>query len=461
LLVNRINNLNNPTFGYDKKLNNKVKATLEKNYTPFNKTLLATNEFCNKLEDTIIEREKNLAPIYEIDNLVRMLASFKYVFAQMMEALFPKLNYVATEAEGYLNNTAVKKDNQDWRINIASCLYDIYEPTEENLEIKLLKQEFDEKYTKVMNIVQEELTGSMNPNSKKEEKSLISEFKPNEYSPKGFVSIGGMLDLLTDLKEKIIDPIKDPRQAQIDRLEYGKKFPKAILFYGPPGCGKTFITEALAIQADIPLFKFKVSELGSSYINKTSENYENAFKQVEEHAKKIGKPCFLFIDEIDGVTKNRDNSDHAEDLKQMSTLLNLIETARARNIIVIGATNKYDLMDEAIRQRFDGHFHIGLPDENTRKEVLEKALEERQKAQNLLSSSDDICAVAKAFEGFSNRTIVDITDKAAIKALKDNRRDITKQDFFDIIDESSDLKVEDPSFYKHKKTKEIGFKHEN
>lgn len=458
MIVNRINNLNNPTFGYDKKLNNEVKSTLKKNNTPLTKTLLATNEFCNQLEDTIIKREKNLAPNDEIDNLVRMLASFKFVFAQMIETLFPKLNYVTTETQYYLNHPAVEKNHQDWRVNIADRLYDIYESPQENLEIELLREEFNQKYSKIMTYVQEKINDDI-PSPTKEDKNLISEFKPNEYSPKGFVSVGGMLDLLTELKEKIIDPIKDPQQAEIDRIEYGKKFPKAILFYGPPGCGKTFITEALAIHADIPLFKFKVSELGSSYINKTSQNYEKAFKQVEEHAKKIGKPCFLFIDEIDGVTKNRDNSDHTEDLKQMGTLLNLIETARARNIIVIGATNKYDLMDEAIRQRFDGHFHIGLPDEETRKEVLEKTLEGRQKAQNLLSSPEDLNAVAKYFEGFSNRTIVDIADKASIKALKEGRRDITKQDFFDIIDKSSDLKIKDPGAYKHKGKKEIGFKH--
>lgn len=456
--INATNNFNNPTFGYDKKLNNKVKNTLEKNDTPFNKTLLATNEFCNNLEDTIIKREKDLAPNYEVANLAKMLSNVKFAFAQVMETLFPKLNYTATEAQGYLSNSIVEKDNENWRVNIADKLLETYDSFDANIQIDLLREEFNEKHKKITEFIQNEFLDLIKPNSKNQEKSLISEFTPNEYSPKGFVSVGGMLDLLTELKEKIIDPIKDPRQAQIDKLEYGKKFPKAILFYGPPGCGKTFITEALAIQADIPLFKFKISELGSSYINKTSKNYEQAFEEVEKHAKEIGKPCFLFIDEIDGVTKNRDSRDHVEDLKQMSTLLNLIDTARSRNIIVIGATNKYDLMDEAIRQRFDGHFYIGLPDENTRKEVLEKTLEERQKAQSLLSSPSDLLAVAKAFEGFSNRTIIDIADKASLKALKDNRRAITKQDFLNIIDESPDLKVDEPNLYKHKKNKEIGFK---
>ena len=171
----------------------------------------------------------------------------------------------------------------------------------------------------------------------------------------------------------------------MDFAEYGKRPPRGIILYGPPGCGKTYITEALSIEAELPMFKFKVSDAGSKYINETSENYKKVFDHVAESAQAIGSPCILFIDEMDSISMNRGSDTSVEDAKQMGTLLNLIETARDRNIIVIGATNRYDMIDPAIKRRFDEQIYVPMPDEDLRAQVLIMTFNKWLKGQALAS----------------------------------------------------------------------------
>ena len=260
------------------------------------------------------------------------------------------------------------------------------------------------------------------------------------------------------LNDKLIFPIKDPEMAKFDELEYGKTLPRATLFFGPPGNGKTFLAEATAREAEVPLFKLKISQSGSKYINTTSKNYEKAFDIVAAKSQETNKPCILFIDEMDGLTKTRNGESDEEDLKQIGTLLDLINGARSRGIIVIGATNKHDLLDEAIKSRFDNQVFIGMPDKETRKAVLKKALEGKTKATALLASEKDLDAVATAFDGFSNRTITDLTPQAAMIARNDGRRNLTKDDYLEVIQKSQALKIKDGNRdYLAKKSNAIGF----
>lgn len=252
-----------------------------------------------------------------------------------------------------------------------------------------------------------------------------------------------MEKLKTDLYDKLISPIKDPEAAALDLLEYGKKLPRATLFFGPPGNGKTFLAEAIAREAEVPFYKLKISKAGSKYINETSGNYEAVFAAIEAKSKEINKPCILFMDEIDGLGRNRDGQSSEEDLKQIGTLLDLINEARSRGIIVIGATNKPDILDEAIKSRFDNQVFIPMPDKETRKAVLRKVLEGKTKAEELLRSELDLDSIATAFEGFSNRTITDLASQAAMIAKNDGRRNITKEDYLAVISKSKSLKVKD------------------
>lgn len=112
-----------------------------------------------------------------------------------------------------------------------------------------------------------------------------------------------MDELKKEITDKLIFPIRNPDIAKIDEVEYGKRYPRGILLYGPPGCGKTFTVEALAQELKLPLLKLKVGKAGSCFINQTSNNYEKAFEYAADLSKKNKSPVLFFIDEMDGLTQ--------------------------------------------------------------------------------------------------------------------------------------------------------------
>lgn len=425
----RINSLDNNnkkaiTFGYDKTLNNRVQKKLTEEPTDLNTRLLVLNDFCNKTEDMIVLKEKRGVSNIETEPLIDVLIGAKMALSRALTKIFPALNYSDIESEHYLNASDAKQSA--WREDMSFALS--FDPFAEPVA------------------------------GEKSEAPPIEEFKPNAESPKGFSSLGGMAKLKAELYDKIIFPIQNPEQAKLDEIEYGKKFPRGVLLYGPPGCGKTFVAEAVAMEAGVPMFKLKIANAGSMYINETSKNYEMAFAVVAEKSKEIGKPCILFMDELDGLSKKRGSQDSSEDLKQLGTLLDLINTARSRGIIVLGATNRHDVLDDAISSRFDGQVFVGLPDKETRTAVLKKCLEPRTKGVSLMNSEEDLSAIVDKFEGFSNRSITDLTNAAGILAKNDGRRDISKEDYLKVIAENQNLKIKSEDTYQSKSNRKgVGF----
>ena len=414
---------NSESFGYSAHLNKRLQTTLSQQApSDYVKSLGQLNNFCNTLEKTISQKFFK-ASVSETDPLIDMFIGLKTTLVDMIEEYFPHLDYLSREVMHYEKESLSPKSQ--WKAEISNALMG--------------------KIPRFFAISGEEgedaLSSSVGAKASGGAKNIINEFLPNTESPKGFSSLGGMKALQNDLRDKIISPITDPETAALDLLEYGKKLPRATLFFGPPGNGKTFLAEATAREAGVPFFKLKISEAGSKYINETSENYEAAFATVEAKSKEINKPCILFIDEIDGLGRNRDGQSNEEDLKQIGTLLDLINEARNRGVIVIGATNKHDMIDSAIKSRFDNQVFIGMPDKDTRKEVLKKSLEGKIKAENLLNSELDLDSIAEAFEGFSNRAITDLASQVAMIARNDGRRNISKDDYLTVIKKSQALKI--------------------
>ena len=129
--------------------------------------------------------------------------------------------------------------------------------------------------------------------------------------------------------------------------------PSGVLLYGPPGCGKTYIIEALAAEIKGDVYVMNCSNTGSKYVNQTANNIKKAFDYIYKKGDSSDRPVILFMDEIDAMTSNRDAHQSNEDIKTTAALLKYIEGAKAQNVIAIGATNKYDLVAPAIRRRFD------------------------------------------------------------------------------------------------------------
>ncbi|MBS4761047.1 MAG: ATP-binding protein [Clostridium sp.] len=471
------------SFGYNKSLDKELTKKLENDSSDSAQIIKNLRTFCNGTEDYIISMEKSKNKSVNLKNTIDSLIVSKHSLVQLVEDAYPELNYKKRETKHY--NTEASKTSYEadeitdyWRFTLANMLSaESLTPAQsarlEKMKVhgEVVSSSIPEEMEKpdpleaiamsmkaMVNIMSKQSEPASPPSQKpKELPDIIVPFVPKDGSPKGFESIGGMTELKEILRDKIIFPLLHPEKAALDLKEYGKKYPRAVLFYGPPGCGKTFITEALAQESGLPMYYLKIGKAGSEYINKTSQNYEKAFSEAENKAKETGKPVIMFIDEIDGLTKGRDSKSGGEDLKQIGTLLDLISNARGRNIIVIAATNKFDIVDDAIKRRFDEQIYIGFPDEKARESVLVKALEPRTKAQKLLYNSAAMKKIAQKTEGFSNDDLCVFADKAAYLARKDGRREIILEDFVKVIEENQGRKIKEDKYVPKSQRRPIGF----
>ena len=436
------------TFGYDKKLNERVNKRLARNTrSEKDKMLLELNKQCMKAEDLMWEAQKK-NNIELMNYYGDMLLSMKPFVVTEVDFRYPELNYRANELTSYQQElvNAPEKDAQGWISDITDCIVGDSE------------EDFDE------DTATEKLTGTYPSGNIKHSQAgtnLLEEFKPNEFSPKGFDSLGGMEKIKEQLMDEIIFPIKNPDEAKLDEIEYGKKYPRGIMFYGPPGCGKTYVVEALSQEANIPLYKLKLSKLGSSYINETATNIQKAFDYLEEVSKEKGTPVFLLMDEIEAITSARReciSGTDLEDTKTVDTLLTLIEEARSKGIIIFAATNKFKMIDDAVKSRLQDKIYIGLPDDKTREAVLKIHLNKRTKGVSLANDKEELRKVVNLTKGFSNRDIAILTDKAALIARKDNRREIIASDFEIPVKERLNTKINEKDYMSDNNARiKIGF----
>ncbi len=453
----RIHSIANISFGYNKELNEKVNNKLKyaKGNKELAKTLLDMNNLCNSTEDRLREAEKD-----KKQNLVEMYSSLfiplKPIVADQLEYRFPLLNYRKTELEGYKNELESRKINDEYH-----WLREISEELELDEEFSDFKDIDSTPLSDNQNMVSSDKTAAtplIKTSAKEPGANYVEKFEPNEYSPKGFSSLGGMNQVKDVLYDKLIYPIKNPEMAKLDELEYGKKASRGEMFYGPPGCGKTSVMEALAMESGLPMYKLKISKAGSEYINKSSSNVQKAFNYVANIAAETGKPVLFVMDEMESMTRKRRGSENgAEDDKLVSTLLQIIEDARGKNVIILGATNCYNILDDAIKSRFEDKIYIGLPDDDTRRAVLKLLLNKRTKGRDLAANDQELTKVVNLTRGFSNRDLTILTDKASLIARNDNRRNITADDFIIPVKENVNMKVKEDIYKDNQTRPTIGF----
>lgn len=455
MYINRINN--QTTFGYNKEVNTELRNKLKndnQHQSEKIQDLMILQGYSMNIEDQLRSAEKEDEEAKK-NNLFVLFSTIKKTLAEQVEKFYPELHFAQREAAEYIKEdmSLMDKpnynfDKSSWQFTIADELVGIANnKNNQNGAVKKTEQAEDTEETEEPETKAKAL----------QMPSVIEKFVPTYSSPKGFVSIGGMSELKEELYDKIIFPVQNPEEAERDLVEYGKRAPRGILFYGPPGCGKTMTAEAVSAESKMPLFKLKISKAGSEYINQTSKNYQKAFDYVEYYSKMLAMPCIMLIDEVDGITKGRDGKSSGEDLKQMSTLLNLIEGARDKNIIVIGTTNKYDIVDEAIRRRFDEQVYIGMPDKTTRKEILKNTLSQWQKGIALAQNDEELEIIADKTKSFPSSALVILSDKASNSARKDGRREIRIEDFVEEIAKNQNLKIKEEQYKNNAERATIGF----
>ena len=209
--------------------------------------------------------------------------------------------------------------------------------------------------------------------------------------------------------------------ASIGLREIGK-----LLFVGPPGTGKTTISRALAHELGLPFVEVKLSMITSQYLGETAKNVEKTF----EVAKRLS-PCILFIDEFDSVAKTRRSDEHAALKRAVNTLLKSIDNISLidDDVLLIGATNHPDQLDDAAWRRFDEIINFPKPDSGMRADIL-----------GLITRTMDIDEfdphlIAEVTEGLTGSDLRMVLREAVLEALTEDRTTLTQEDLLDAVEE--------------------------
>lgn len=229
-----------------------------------------------------------------------------------------------------------------------------------------------------------------------------------------FDDVAGIKEVKEELEE-IIDFLKNPKKYQ----QFGTKLPKGVLLMGPPGVGKTLIAKAVAGEAGVPFFYQSGSSFAQIYVGMGAKRVQDIFRKA-----KLAAPSIIFIDEIDAVGKARGslrNDERETTLNQLLTEMDGFEDSKG--VIVIGATNKIDVLDEALLRsgRFDRRIYVELPDFYERIKILEVHL--RNKHYEL-----DLEEVSRLSVGFSGAALAALVNEAALHALRRKSKQLTMED---------------------------------
>ena len=251
---------------------------------------------------------------------------------------------------------------------------------------------------------------------KDEDDNIINDKKKkDEFLPQNdSVEKIGWNDIIIseNLKNELISVVKLLRGAD-NAKKFGIEVPKGMLLYGPPGTGKTTIAKVMANTANMAFFVLQTSEVVSKYVGDSEKNLTKLFKAAMKYA-----PSILFIDEIDSIAKNRseNNEQHADNL--LNHLLQLIDgVIKREGIYIIGATNRPDLVDPALKRggRLTKSIYIPLPDYNSRIALLKLFL-----SKYLLDFNVDYDYLAKRVDGKSGADIKGICTQAGLNSFKRN-----------------------------------------
>ncbi len=272
---------------------------------------------------------------------------------------------------------------------------------------------------------------------------------PNVY----WTDIGGLEEQKQQLKEMIEWPLKHKNLFK----EVGIDAPKGILLYGPPGTGKTFLAKAVATESNANFISVKGPEVFNKWVGESEKKIRELFKKARQLA-----PSIIFFDEIDAITSTRTSNDMSSGVQNNVVAQILTEMdgiSNLKDIVIIGATNRVDIIDQAFLRpgRFDIKMYIPLPDINSREKIFEVYLK-KMKIDNKITPKE----LAKRTEGTSGADIEAIAREAGMMAIRraiieEHKKEkseirITKEDFNNAIDKIMEIEKEKKEEKKKGKT---------
>lgn len=235
-----------------------------------------------------------------------------------------------------------------------------------------------------------------------------------------WTDIGGLENVKRELQELVQYPVEHPEKF----LKFGMTPSRGVLFYGPPGCGKTLLAKAIANECQANFISIKGPELLTMWFGESEANVRDVFDKARQAA-----PCVLFFDELDSIAKSRGGSSGdaggASDRVINQVLTEMDGMGAKKNVFIIGATNRPDIIDPAILRpgRLDQLIYIPLPDEKSRLNIFKAALRKSPIAKDV-----DLGYLGKVTHGFSGADLTEICQRACKLAIRESiEREINKE----------------------------------
>lgn len=241
-----------------------------------------------------------------------------------------------------------------------------------------------------------------------------------------FKDVAGEDEAKESLQE-VVDFLHNPGKY----VQIGAKLPKGALLVGPPGTGKTLLAKAVAGEAHVPFFSLTGSDFIELYVGVGASRVRDLFKEANKNA-----PCIIFIDEIDAIGRSRDskygggNEEREQTLNQLLSEMDGFDSAKG--ILVLGATNRPEILDKALLRpgRFDRRIIVDKPDLKGRVDILKVHAKDVK-----MDESVDFDAIALATSGAVGSDLANMINEAAINAVKEHRECVNQKDLFDAVEQ--------------------------
>jgi proteasome regulatory subunit len=238
-----------------------------------------------------------------------------------------------------------------------------------------------------------------------------------------YADIGGIDDQVREVREAVEEPLTKPEMF----AEVGVDPPSGVLLYGPPGTGKTMLAKAVANETDATFIKMAGSELVRKFIGEGSRLVRDLFELAAER-----EPAVIFIDEIDAVASKRTDSKTSGDAEVQRTMMQLLSEMDGfddrGDIRIMAATNRFDMLDEAILRpgRFDRLIEVPKPGVEGRSRILEIHTRDMNVADDV-----DFADLAESLAEYSGADIAALATEAGMFSIRDGRTAVSRQDFDD------------------------------
>ncbi len=240
-----------------------------------------------------------------------------------------------------------------------------------------------------------------------------------------FKDVAGCDEAKEEMQD-IIKFLKNPKKFQ----KLGAKLPKGVLLYGAPGTGKTLLAKAVAGEAKVSFFSASASEFVEMFVGVGAARVRDLFNKAKENA-----PAIIFIDELDAVGRRRfagiggGHDEREQTLNQLLIELDGFESKQG--IILMGSTNRPDVLDPALTRpgRFDRHVNVPSPDKQGRKEILEVHAKKVKMAQEV-----DFEVIAKSTPGFVGADLANVINEAAILAAREDKESVDNKDIEEAVE---------------------------